>query len=120
MTSYGSRLSPRFPDIVPVPNEDTDRPILKKQAECFPLLLRSVSSHQEREKEGILEKITSLESATQDNVKLAQKVAHLEGQVKSKIHWVSCETLRIQGGVQGSRNGVFTALWSEKQVKVRA
>lgn len=37
--------------------------------------------YQEREREGLLEKVASLESATHDNVKLAQKVAHLEAQV---------------------------------------
>eukprot|EP00752_Nemacystus_decipiens_P015660 g13975.t1 len=35
----------------------------------------------EREKEGLLEKVASLEPATQDNVKLSQKVAQLEAQI---------------------------------------
>lgn len=36
---------------------------------------------QEREKEGLLEQVARLESTAQDNAKLEQKVANLEGQV---------------------------------------
>lgn len=38
---------------------------------------------QEREKEGLVEQVDRLGSTTQDNVKLTQKIASLEGQVSA-------------------------------------
>lgn len=61
--------------------------------------------HQEREKEGLLEKISSLESATQDNVKLAQKVAHLEAQVGKARLWFWCQAVERFGKAETPSGG---------------
>lgn len=63
-------------------------PWRKNQAGLSPLTFSASygTYFQEREREGLLEKVASLESATQDNVKLAQKMARLEGQVTIYMH----------------------------------